>query len=110
MSTEYGVGRVLLEVKKATGTGRTFTLRSQVCFVTWARSRVEDSEEFYRMLVRNMPDGTKIFGAKEYHQDGTLHYHAVIMFADRIYWKDARMRFTLVCDDGEVDTRAINIE
>jgi hypothetical protein len=89
---------------------RTFVLRTEVCFVTWSRSRIMDHTEFYKLLQLHMPAGTKIFGCQELHQDGTPHYHAVMKFPERVNWPDARKTFMLLLDDGTIDTQSINIE
>jgi hypothetical protein len=61
------------------------------------------------MLRAKMPPDTQIFGCKEYHVDGTPHYHAVVCFEHSVYWENARCRFWLKHPDGSVDTRSVHI-
>lgn len=90
---------------------RTFQLRTRVCFVTWNRSQVQDHVEFHEMLRDRLPAGTQLFGGQERHADGAPHYHVVIRFPRRIYWRDARKELMLpLLDTGEIDTRSIRIE
>ena len=86
-----------------------FRLQAVYCFVTWAKSRIDDHEVFYRLLVKRMPKNTQIFGARELHRDGSPHYHAAFRFRTAVHWPDARKRFMLVAPDGKVDTTAIRI-
>lgn len=90
--------------------GRTFVLRTAVCFVTWSQSKFDDHDEFYRMLCLAMPAGTRIFGSKEYHKDGRPHYHVVLRFPHRLMWNDGRKKFMLRRGDGVPDTKAIRIQ
>ena len=87
-----------------------FILHSVYAYVTWSQSRIDDHEEFFCKLRAKMPEGTKIFGGRELHQDGHSHYHVVMQFPRRIHWTDARKHFMLQKEDGEVDTEAIRIE
>jgi hypothetical protein len=91
-------------------TGRTFVLRSQVCFVTWNRSHIQDHEEFYSLVKLQLPPKTQLYGSKELHKDGVPHYHVVIRFPYRVHWTDARRQLMLILDDGSVDTQSIRIE
>lgn len=77
--------------------------------MTWCRSRVEQVAEFERMLRQAMPEGTFMFGCKEFHQDGVPHYHAVLGFLHDVFWEDAVSKFRLRRDDGVVDTRSVHI-
>lgn len=61
------------------------------------------------MLRGAMPEGTLMFGCKEFHKDGVPHYHAVLGFPKEVYWEDALSRFRLRMQCGEVDTRSIRI-
>jgi hypothetical protein len=82
-----------------------FELHATYCFVTWSHCALNDHEEFYRRLQELMPEGSQIFGGKEFHEDGNPHYHAVIKFPRRVHWTNARLKFKL-----EGDTDAIRIE
>lgn len=75
--------------------------------MTWSQSRITNVEEFYRKLVELVPDNTELFGCQEFHEDGRPHYHAVIKFADRPWWRNARERLMMSLESGEVDTKAI---
>ena len=86
-----------------------FELRNRFAFVTWARSRIEDHLVYYDKLMKMLPGGVKLFGGKELHDDGTPHYHVVIEFERRVHWRNAREKFMIRHDDGEVDTSAIRI-
>jgi hypothetical protein len=86
-----------------------FWLRTQTCFVTWCRSRIDDVAEFERLLRAKMRAGTLVFGCREYHADGVSHYHAVLWFPEEVYWQDAHEKLRLVLKDGTVDTRSIRI-
>lgn len=87
-----------------------FLLRSQVCFVTWSQSRIHDCDEFYHSLLEILPAGTKVFGSREFHEDGRPHYHAVLFLPSPVYWSDAGRYFVMKRADGQVDTRAIHIQ
>lgn len=87
-----------------------FWLRTQVCFVTWCRSRVRTPGEFERKLLARLPAGTKVFGCMEWHQDGTPHFHAAVCFARSKYIENAREAFCLYDDRGQVDTWSIHFQ
>jgi hypothetical protein len=71
---------------------------------------VRSVEDFERMLMRQMPAGTQVYGCMEYHADGVPHFHAVVCFNESKYFPDAKKQFTLVHDDGAVDTRSIHFK
>lgn len=100
-----------------------FVFQSEVAFVTYSRSRVEDKEEFHRCLRDSLEPhlpwvsasekaSLELFGSKELHEDGTPHYHVVVRFSKRVHWRQARKNFSMWIDvDGErvVDTHSIYI-
>jgi hypothetical protein len=88
----------------------TFGVHGKYLYVTYSQSRIDDHEEFYKKLLDKLPYNTEVYGGKEYHKDGKPHYHVVMRFPCRVEWADARERLTLLADDGEVDTNAINID
>jgi len=88
---------------------RKFVLRTLMCFVTWSQSCIHDYCLFYQKLWQIMPRSTKIFSGKELYQDGNPHYHAVMRFPYKVYWKDARKKLMITGSDGDIDTRAIRI-
>ena len=83
---------------------RTFGFSGECVFVTWSRSTIANKDDFHRKLVSMMPPGVKIFGGREYHQDGKPHYHVVLSFPAKVKWPDARKMFIL-----EGDTTAVRI-
>lgn len=87
-----------------------FWLQTQVCFVTWCKSRVRDPRRFFALLKGKMPVDTQVFGCREYHRSGELHYHAVICFADEVRWSNALPYFHLRPAGGDVDTFSVHIK
>jgi hypothetical protein len=102
--------QTLYKIVHNCGAMGAFWLRTQVCFVTWCRSRISDVNEFKRLLLERMPVGTQVFGCREYHSDGFPHFHAVVCFATSVYWQDAAERFWLRCSDGSVDTQSVHFK
>lgn len=90
--------------------GGGFKLTSRYCFVTWSRSREFDPEVFRAQLEAKFPVGTQMFGCREFHGDGSPHYHVVFGFPHSVHWPDARSRFLMSGRDGELDTSAIHID
>lgn len=101
-----------------------FRLSANVVFVTYSQSRVDDPEEFHRLLKTSLEEhlprvnGTgkvgnvDIYGSKELHANGGHHYHVVLRFQPRVCWKNAREKLRVYIDvDGvkEVDTNSIYI-
>jgi hypothetical protein len=87
-----------------------FYIKKDLCFVTWARSRIINHMDFYHILKAKMPPGTRMYGSKELHEDGTPHYHVVMKFPCAVQWNDARSELMLIAPDGKVDTESINIQ
>jgi len=73
--------------------------------VTWSRSTIDDKYEFLEKLLGILPVGVRVFGGRELDAQGTLAYHAVISFAEKVHWPDAAKRFSI-----EGDTNAIRLE
>jgi hypothetical protein len=73
-------------------------------YVTWSKSQVELKDEFHQKLLAILPAGVRLFGGRELHQDGTLHYHVVFSFLHKVNWPDAA-KFSI-----EGDTNAIRFE
>ncbi|KAF7555026.1 hypothetical protein G7Z17_g2467 [Cylindrodendrum hubeiense] len=101
-----------------------FRLHASVVFVTYLRSRVEDPEEFHRLLrasvEAHLPKVTgtgavgtvEVFGIKELPEDGCQNYHVVLRFDPMVCWKNAREKLQVHIDVGgadEVDTMSIRI-
>lgn len=76
--------------------------------VTYSKCAETDHLEFYRRLMElecmQLP-GTGVFGSKEFHEDGSTHYHVVIAFPHRVHWADARAKFSVVseCENIHID-------
>src|SRR2546429_8916582 len=90
---------------KGRGKDGTFKLNGVVAYVTWSKSTFHDKDAFYKALKTQLPEGTKIFGGKEFHKDGTPHYHVVIKLPYKVNWPDARNKFII-----PGDTEAIHIQ
>lgn len=52
-------------------------------YVTWSKSKIDSSEEFYRKLLTILPAGVRMFGGREFHQDRTPHYYMVFFLLKR---------------------------
>lgn len=68
-------------------------------FVTWSRSSFRDKDAFQRALISLLPPGTKYFGGKE------PQYHVVFKFENKVYWVDARGKFTFPGDTSAIRFR-----
>ncbi|RSL38628.1 hypothetical protein CEP54_016398, partial [Fusarium duplospermum] len=104
--------------------GGKYRVHTKALFVTYTQSRVEDPEEFHECLRssvakyldpkdRNDPEGFQVFGVKEFHEDGSPHYHVVMKMRHLIQWRNAREKLRVWIErDGErvVDTNAIHVK
>ncbi|KAG0634723.1 hypothetical protein HOY80DRAFT_1140463 [Tuber brumale] len=87
-----------------TATGK-FRLNARYAFVTWSKSTIDDKEEFHLKLASSNKEILQLYGGRELHEDGTPHYHAVIRFAHRVNWPDARAKFHLADDTEAIKIR-----
>lgn len=102
---------------------REFLFYGDMAFVTYSRSRINDKNEFLHKLQASLQRNLgacrntrgvsmEIFGSKELHEDGTPHYHVVVRFSKKVYWKKAREMFSVrTWDKGKwlSDTHSIFI-
>lgn len=99
-----------------------FEFRGTLLFVTYSHSRINDDKEFHRCFTKSMehvllmqgkePVGFEVYGSRETHRDGVLHYHVVVRFAKRVHWRRPREALSVLVDiDGkhEIDTASIFI-
>ena len=89
---------------------RTPARRRDKCghwFVTWAKSQIHGSDQFYEVLKQRLPSGTEIFGCQL--DDDKTCYHAVIRNVDFPYWPDPKKTFTLYIDEGTIDTDLVHV-
>ncbi|MCJ1457820.1 hypothetical protein MMC28_008189 [Mycoblastus sanguinarius] len=85
--------------------GGKYLFNGRHIYVTWSKSKIDSKEEFHHKLLTMLPPGVRIFGGRKLYQDGTLHYHVVFSFADKVHWPDAAKQFSI-----EGDTSAIQVE
>jgi hypothetical protein len=83
--------------------------RHKFVLVTWSQSRIENAQEFHRLLLKALPVDTEVFGCKALREDGNPHYHAVLRLATRPNWRNARQKFFVLNDEGTVDTTAVRL-
>lgn len=74
------------------GPSRRFRIDTRHLELTYARcsATVEDVKEFLDSSVLNSPQCHSWFAAREYHQDGTPHYHILVKFNKRRTFRDER--------------------
>ncbi|OAQ58289.1 endonuclease/exonuclease/phosphatase [Purpureocillium lilacinum] len=101
-----------------------FVLYAKFIFVTYTRSRIHGKDEFHLSLLDSVERSlasdwathnvsAKVFGSREWHENGVPHYHVAIEFSQKIYWLMARKMLSVwIIVDGrrEVDTQSIFIK
>lgn len=102
---------------------KEFCFYGDVAFVTYTRSHIHDKEEFSKALQWSLRKslrsrrstagvGVSLFGSRELHKDGTPHYHVLVRFSEKVYWKEARKMFSVwTWNNGQsvLDTQSIYI-
>jgi hypothetical protein len=86
-----------------------YAFKHKFVLVTWSQSRIDDAQEFYRLLLQVLPVDMEVLGCKELREDGNPYYHAVLRFAKRPNWRNARQKFFMLNDEGTVDTTAVRL-
>lgn len=101
-----------------------FVLYAKVIFVTYTRSRIHGKEDFHESLIESVERSlasdwathnvsARVFGSREWHENGVPHYHVAIEFSQKIYWPMARKMLSVwIIVDGRraVDTQSIFIK
>ncbi|PKY07285.1 hypothetical protein P168DRAFT_324711 [Aspergillus campestris IBT 28561] len=115
-----GDGHEFMEVKKRLGGGKSpggdereydlgtkkldGTLHAKHAFVTFENSKILSAGEFHRRFQVKFPTA-EMFGSREWHADGTSHYHVVMRFPRRKHFTNTRKSLLLDGEDGEVVVR-----
>jgi len=78
-----------------------------VCVARWSLCKVDDVNQFYAILKKSMPNGTKIFGYVRRSERIGTQYCAMLGFSFRLgSWQGLEDRLNLKLDDGGEDCSA----
>ena len=92
-----------VETEDISSTGK-YRFNGRYLFATWSHSTIEDKLEFEQKLIPKLPEGTRYFGGREEHKDGSPHYHVLFKFENKKHMVDAHKELSI-----EGDTNAIRI-
>ena len=92
------------ELEETTKRGK-YAFNGKYIYATWAKSRIDEKDEFRQKLLAVLPGGARVYGGRELGEDGTLNYHAAILLVDKVNWPDAVKELMI-----EGDTNAIRFE
>lgn len=77
------------------------------CFVRWQNSVVEDALEFYELLVKQLPDGTEVYGVRGREGSERIVYVVAVWFSGKVHWSELESVLQTIKCDGRVERMAV---